>query len=66
MVSQEIAQRLDECRSHLTRVHLSLQNEEQFPNRRNFGQPLLQVEPFEFRRLYKEHEVVKVRVLYDF
>jgi len=48
MMSQEHGQRLDERRSRLMRVHVRLQDEEEFPNGRKFGQSLLQIEPLEF------------------
>ena len=46
----------------VVRIHLRLQDEDGIPNRRKFSQPLLQVEPFELRRLRREHEVVKARL----
>lgn len=63
MVSQEGSQRLDKFRGDLSRVHLRLQDEEEFPNGRKFGQSLLQIEPLEFRCLQEDHEVVKMSVL---
>lgn len=42
---------LNEERNHVVRIHVGLQDEQEFANNVKLGEPLLQVEPLERARL---------------